>query len=56
MGLMEACSASARPDTPAEAADRVVDVVEWLEAEELPATVIETAGRIESDAEESDDE
>lgn len=55
-GPMEACSASARPDTPAEAADRVIDVFEWLEVEELPAKVFETAGRIESFADESDDE
>jgi len=56
VAMMGACSASARPDSPAEAADCVLEAVEWLEAEDLPATVFETASRIESTLDESDTE
>jgi len=38
--MMGTCSASAGPHSPAEAAEHVMDAVEWLEAEELLATVL----------------
>ena len=54
LAMKGACSASARPNSPAEAADCVLDTVEWLESEDLPEAVFETASRIESASDESD--
>jgi len=54
VAMMGAFSASARPNSPAEAADCVLEAVKWLEAEDLPATVFETASRIDSTLNESD--
>jgi len=51
-----ACSDGARSNFPAEAADCVLEAVECLEAEDLPATVFETAIGIESTLDESDTE
>jgi len=56
VAMMGAFSASARPNSPADAADCVLEAVEWLDAEDLPATVFETASRIESTLDESDTE
>jgi len=56
VAMMGACSDSARPNFPAEAADCVLEAVECLEAEDLPETVFETAIRIESTLDESDTE
>ena len=56
VAMMGAFSASARPNSPAEAAACVLEAVKWLEAEDLLATVFEAASRIEGTLNESDTE
>lgn len=54
--MVQAWTCSAEPTTPSQVAERVISVSEWLEAEQLPPTVLDTVANMPRELENEGDE